>query len=209
MMKKIIYILDVHSAWCYGNSETIEEIYAIFSKDVEFELLVGSEKPFNSSHKGGEEFHLFSTSNLPRVESYTKTFISPEYYNLTKDESYHFSNYEPSIAISIIKNIAKTKVFTFVKEIQRALFAQGKRLDRLDTYLTILDLLKIDKNTFESKWTYLVSDKTMKRQEVLSEQDLAKDYPTLILKDDIEEITLASGYFEKFKMLDYLDMELR
>jgi len=163
MKKKIIYILDIHSAWCYGNSETIDEIYAIFSKDVEFELLVGSEKTFNNSQKGGEEFHLFSTTNLPRVESYTKVFISPEYYDLTKDESYHFDNYEPSIAISIIKNIANTKVFTFVKEIQRALFAQGKRLDRLDNYFPILDLLKIDKNTFESKWTSLVSDKAIVR----------------------------------------------
>ncbi len=208
-MKKIIYILDVHSAWCYGNSETIEEIHDVFSKDVEFELLVGSEKPFNNIQKGGDEFHLFSTTNLPRVESYTKMFISSEYYKLTKDESYLFSNYEPSIAISIIKNISNTKVFTFVKEIQRALFAQGKRLDKLNTYLPILDLLKIDKSSFESKWISLISDEAIVKQEVLSEQYLAEDYPTLILKDEVENITLATGYFEKFKMLDYLDMELR
>lgn len=207
-MKKIIYLLDVQCGWCYGNSENISEINAIFSKDVEFELLVGGMLLGNQAPKGGEQFHQFILANSPRMESHTKAYVSPDFYKLSKDNSYTFSSYEPDAAIVAIKKIAPDKIFAFTKELQRALFAQGKRLDVFENYVDVLTSLNISVEDFKKEW---LSDenKLATEMEFKKAKQLANGYPTLILQDGEELITLAAGYFEKFKMIDYLEMELR
>lgn len=193
-MKKLIYIMDAHCGWCYGNSNNISNLENEFKNAYDFELLVGGMWTGSNAPKGGSSFNNFINTHSPQMEKATGAYVDQKFFDLTKDSSYTFSSLEPSCAIVLIKELSPEKTIAFAKAIQNTIFAEGKRLDKLDTYIPILKKLNIDIESFKSKW--MSTDNLTKTQnEFLRAHQLANGFPTLVLKKDGQHKVLSSGFF--------------
>lgn len=202
-MKKIIYVMDPHCGWCYGNGENITAIYDQFKSKYEFEILVGGMMLGTNAPRGGASLNQFIQEHVPPMSQRTGAIVSEKYYDLSKDSSYVFSSLEPSAAIVLIKEISPSNSFVFATAVQKAIFVEGKRFDKLDTYITILEKLNIDKEVFANRW---MSKANIEKTELEFDKadKYAQSYPTMLIEENGSFKELASGYFEKQTMIDKL-----
>lgn len=202
-MKKLVYVMDPQCGWCYGNSDNITAVYNEFSGDYEMEILVGGMWLKENAPVGGAELSRFIEAHSPRMEQTTGADVGTGYYDRVKDSSYPFSSLEPSAAIVLVKSMAPEKAFLFTKNVQRALFAEGKRLDELSTYLPILESMSLDVEHFKTQW---LSEANMEQTyaEFSKAGSMARGFPTLILEDNGSRSVLASGYFQLAPMVNAL-----
>jgi len=201
---KIIYIMDPQCGWCYGNSDNITALQEEFKDDFDFELLVGGMWLGENAPLGGDGLSQFIQNHAPRMAATTGVTVDSNYYELAKDSTYTFSSLEPSAAIQLIKEIAPDKVFSFAKKVQRALFTEGKRLDKKEIYLEILKTMSIDTAVFDSLW--MGEDNIFKtKAEFTNAGKITNGFPALILTSKDKTETLASGYFNKETMIHKLN----
>jgi putative protein-disulfide isomerase len=202
-MGKVIYVMDPHCGWCYGNSPNILAVYEQFKSQLDFELLVGGMWVGENAPQGGEGFAQFIQDHSPRMEKTTGAYVSESFYKLSGDSSYVFNSLKPAAAIYLVKQLAEDKSFQFASAIQTATFAEGKRLDKLATYLPILKQLDIDQTVFEERW---LSQNNLQatEQEFIVAGQYASGFPTLLFQDSTGIQPLASGYFEKEKMVNQI-----
>ncbi len=202
-VKKLIYVSDPQCGWCYGNGENILSIYNEFKADFEFELLNGGMWIGEHAPTGGEKTSDYIQSQAPRLMSYTGVEISEAYFAMLKDPKYVLSSLEPCSAIMAIKQMAPDFVFEFSKEIQKAQFVLGSRLEEIESYLPILNKMGLSSDEFQSLWL------TEKNLELcMAEFDIAdkitNGFPTLLLQDEKDLKVLASGYFNLEEMKENL-----
>ena len=203
-MKKLIYVIDPQCGWCYGNSNNITALQKEFKDTFEFELLVGGMWLDQNAPKGGGNLSQFLLNHAPRMATTTGAHVDSSYYELAKDSSYSFSSLEPSAAIQLIKEIAPDKVFSFAKNVQLALFVEGKRLDEKGTYIEILKTMSINVSTFDSLWMG-ADNITKTREEFAKAGNVANSFPTLVITKNGKSEILASGYFSKDAMIQNLN----
>ena len=202
---KITYVMDPQCGWCYGNSKNIAALQEEFKEEFDFELLVGGMWIGQNAPIGGDNLSQFLHNHAPRMATTTGAHVDSSYYELAKDSSYSFSSLEPSAAIQLIKEIAPDKVFLFAKNVQLALFVEGKRLDDRETYMEIFETMSIDTSAFGSVW--MGADNVAKtRVEFTNASNLANGFPTLVITKEGKTETLASGYFDKKAMIRKLNM---
>lgn len=193
-MRRVIYVMDPHCGWCYGNGTHITDLYAEFNDKIPFELIVGGMWLKPAAPKGGASFAEFINTHSPQMEKTTGAFVGKAFYNLTLDTDYVFSSLEPSAAIVLVKEIMADKAFSFAKEVQRAIFEKGKKLDELDTYIPILEELNLDVEMFERQWMSTENISNTQKEFQLAGQ-LTKGFPALLLQEDTTMHQLSSGYF--------------
>jgi putative protein-disulfide isomerase len=198
--KKIIYIMDAHCGWCYGNSQNITKLHQLFSNTFEFEILVGGMWLAQQAPFGGPELSSYIKTHAPTMSKTTGAIVSEKFYDLARNSNYQFSSLEPSAAITLVKEIAPQESFSFAKKVQEAIFVSGLPLNVLSTYLPILKELNIDSKAFESKWMKDENlDQTYKEFEFV--KPLANGFPSLILEQSDSIYMLASGYFDLDQMI--------
>lgn len=203
-MKKIVYIMDPQCGWCYGNSDNITTLQQTFEDKFEFELIVGGMWLGQNAPQGGTQLHSFLKQHGPQMSTTTGAKIGQAYYALGGNSAYTFSSLEPSAAIIAIKKLAPKQVFHFAKKVQEALLIEGKRLDKLEVYLPILEALSIEKEAFEEVW---MSEENLiaTRKEFAYAKGLASGFPTLIVQSSEKTQVLSSGYFSKEGMINTLN----
>ena len=186
--------MDVHCGWCYGNSDSISTVVHQLETQIDFELLTGGMWLGENAPKGGNGLYQFIQNHSPQMEATTGAYVDPKFYNLTKDSTYVFNSLEPSCAIALIKEWTPSITLEFSKAVQHSIFAQGKKLDQLETYLPILEKLKIDVSQFKEKWMTQKNILTT-TQEFESGRKIARGFPTLALQTNNDIQIIASGYF--------------
>lgn len=202
-MKTLIYVMDPHCGWCYGNSTNITTIYNEFKTKFDFEIIVGGMWLGENAPKGGEIFSQYIAKNGPRLEETTGVTIGQDFYELIKNENYTLSSLEPCAAIKLIKTHTPLKAFNFAKRVQEITFIDGKPLDKIDAYKPILHELQIEFDFFEKEWlseNNLISTK----EELRLAQQMASGFPTLLLRTDNQKQIITSGYFNLKEMKNYL-----
>lgn len=203
-MKKLIYVMDPQCGWCYGNSDNMNGVYNQFKDSFDIEILVGGLWVNENAPRGGDGLSQFIESHAPQMVKTTGAVLGDSYYELIKDSTYLFNSLEPSAAIVLIKEMETKQAFIFAKEVQKALYLDGKRLDTITTYLPILKSLNIDSKIFEEQW--LSEDNITKTNTEFSKAStMVNGFPALILQDGETSTVLASGYFEKKKMVKKIE----
>lgn len=203
-MKKIVYIMDPQCGWCYGNGDNITALRQTFEDKFEFELIVGGMWLGQNAPKGSPQLSGFLKQHGPQMSTTTGAEIGDGYYALGANPAYIFSSLEPSSAVIAIKQIAPDQVFPFAKKVQLALLVDGKRLDKIETYLPILGELSIDKESFEKSWMS-EENLTATRKEFAYAKGLVNGFPTLIFQSSDTTQVLSSGYFRKEAMINTLN----
>ncbi|UII26299.1 DsbA family protein [Fulvivirga maritima] len=207
-MKKIIYIMDPHCGWCYGNSDNITAVQQQYGEQVDFELLVGGMWLGRNAPTGGPQLENFIKTHSPRMESTTGVYVSDKFYSLTGDASYTFSSLEPAAAIVWVKNNYPDKTFAFTKAVQKIMFAEGKRLDAAEVYHPLLQAEGIDVEKFNQEW---LSEKNIEATTAEFEKaaPLASGFPTLLFQNEEGVHHLFSGYLNKEKTQEVVEQLLK
>lgn len=201
---KLIYILDPHCGWCYGNTNNIVSLREHFAETFDFELLVGGMWLGKRAPFGGEQLHRFISTHAPRLSETTGMTVGKAYYVLTSNPNYQFSSLEASAAVTTVKAIEADKAFPFMHEVFKSLFQEGKRYDQPGTYLPILDKLGIAREAFLSSWMSEANLITT-HEEFRKAQTMASGFPTLCIQIGGERpIKITSGYFHLDAMMKHL-----
>ena len=195
--------MDPQCGWCYGNSQNSALLYDSFKDQYDFKLLVGGMWIGENAPRGGAQFSNFIRSNGPQMEARTQMPLTNAFYNLCEDSTYTFSSIPSGCAIILAKKIASDKVFSFAKAVQKAQFHDGNRLDVIETYLPILEALKIDVDKFSNEWMSSNNQETT-IQEFKQAQQYASGFPTLLQQEGEEVQVLTSGYFDFESVETYL-----
>ncbi|WP_281613800.1 hypothetical protein [Flammeovirga sp. SubArs3] len=199
---KLIYIMDPQCGWCYGNSDNIKKVVEAYP-ELDFELMVGGMWVGEQAPAGGEALHGFIQKNSPVMEKKTGALVSTEFYELTKDESYTFSSFEPCLAISWVKKNAPEKTLEFASELQKAQFYFGQRFDDFKTYIAILQKLDIDPQPFMDSWGNEENQKET-IEEINQSRKMAAGFPSLFIDTTATIEKLAAGYFDADEMIDQI-----
>lgn len=203
-MKKLIYIMDPHCGWCYGNSSNITSIQNKFSQYFEFEIIAGGMWLVPNAPIGGPALSQFLLSNSETLIERTGISIGKSFYSLASNSDYTFSSLEPCAAITLVKERDPANVFRFAKELQSSIFLQGNRLDKFATYLPLLELINFNPESFEKHWMF--DDNLSKTtKEFQKASTLCNGFPSFLLNDNESLHTLSSGYFDKITMANYLE----
>ena len=205
---ELIYVMDPQCSWCYSNSGNIEEIEKALDGKITVDLKVAGMWLSNEAPQGGVAFLNRISQHLPAMISKTGATIGTDYYDIASDASYAFSSLEPAAAIVLVRNMNPDKAFVFAKNVEQALFVDGKRLDKLETYLPILGRLHIDAETFKKGW---MSEKNLANTKADFERakKLVTTFPTLVLQRGTESEILGVGYFTKEEMLPKIEAALK
>lgn len=201
---KIVYVMAPHCGWCYGNSKNIAKISNQFNKHFEFEVLVGGMWLNEDALKGSETLHQFVKSHIPSITKFTGEVIGDKYLELTKDSTYTFNGLEPSAAINLVKELQPEKAFVFSQEVLKANFIDGKKLDKIETYIPILKKMAIDSKKFKKQW--MTSDNITKTKKEFTKTDtLANGFPALVLIENKKITVLSSGAFKLEPMIEKIE----
>ena len=198
--------MDAQCGWCYGNSSNIMKIKDIFKDQYAFELLTGGMWTGTHAPRGGEKLSEFLKTNGPRMSTITGAHLSEAFYRLAQDDSYIFSSLEPNAAICLVKQLKPDAAFLFAKKTQEALYIRGERLDKLQTYVPILNELSIDRDVFKLNW---MRDENLANvyREFSESSKYANGFPTLLRQNGTKIELIASGYFNLDDVMSRLNMD--
>lgn len=204
---ELIYVMDPQCSWCYANSGNIEEIEKALNGKMDITLNVAGMWLGDEAPQGGASYFQNVTQHFPPMISKTGADIGTAYYDLASDPSYTFSSLEPSAAIVLVGNMNPEKTLVFAENVEHALFVKGKRLDKLETYLEILERLQIDPDMFKKNW---MSEDNLSKTKANFERSkmLATNFPTLLLRQGTKRQVLGMGYFTKEEIMPKIEAAL-
>ncbi|WP_416445231.1 DsbA family protein [Leeuwenhoekiella sp. A16] len=200
---QLIYVMDPQCSWCYSNSGNIEEIENALEGKMDIKLQVGGMWLGDDAPQGGASYFEFVNGHFPGMLGKTGAYVSPAYYDLAADTSYSFSSLEPCAAIVAIDNLYPAKTITFAKGVERALFAEGKRLDKKETYLEVLKMMHLPTADFEKTW--LSDENLAETRAEFASSKIAKTFPSLLLKTGNKVEVLGTGFFTKEQILPKIE----
>lgn len=211
-MQKLIYIMDPHCGWCFGNSKNFSALYETFSQaqyqgKVSIEIMAGGMWLGESAPQGGEGLAQFISTHGPQMEATTNTKLGEAFHQLTANNSYTFNSLEPSAALVLVNEFSPEKAAQFCTLMLESIFIHGARPDKLESYQPILAQLAIDSAQFASRW--MQKDNIAKTQTQFEiAKSMANGYPTLLLQQ-LNPVTnkqsysvIASGYFNLQQVTD-------
>ncbi len=205
---ELIYVMDPQCSWCYANSGNIEEIEKALNGKLDITLNVAGMWLGDGAPQGGASYFQNVTQHLPSMISKTGAEIGTGYYDLASDPSYTFSSLEPAAAIELVRTMNPEKIIVFAENVEHALFMDGKRLDKLETYLEIIEKLNMDTGMFEKNW--MSEDNLSKTKATFARaKTLATNFPTLLLRQGTKTQVLGVGYFTKEEIMPKIDAALK
>ncbi|WP_031427144.1 DsbA family protein [Flavimarina sp. Hel_I_48] len=204
---RLIYVMDPQCSWCYANTSNIEEIEKVLNGKMDVQLKAAGMWLGNEAPQGGVAFLSRISQHLPAMISRTGASVGTNYYDLASDASYTFSSLEPAAAIEQVGATNPDKKLLFAKMVEEALFKDGKRLDKLETYLGILKTLNIDVELFKKNWMS-AENLANTRADFERAKKLVITFPTLVLQKGGKNEILGVGYFTKEEILPKIEAAL-
>lgn len=204
---ELFYVMDPQCSWCYANSGNIEQIEKALNGKLDITLYPAGMWLGDEAPQGGVSYLENITQHFPPIIAKTGADIGTAYYDLASDASYTFSSLEPAAAIVLVRNMNPEKTLVFAENVEHALFVDGKRLDKLDTYLEILERLHIDTDAFKKNW---MSEDNLSKTKANFERAkmLATSFPTLLLRQGTKTQVLGMGYFTKEEIMPKIEAAL-
>lgn len=203
---KLIYVMDPLCGWCYGNTVNTNKLYEKYKDVLEFEILPAGMWTGDNARKQSKAMAEYIKKHDLQVQQSTGTPFGETYFKLIADENIILDSEVPSRAIVTVKNIWPMYALEFSIEVQRARYWFGKDLNVEETYLSICEELKLDKQQFlESFHSEPIKKGTLEAFELA--RQYAGSYPTLLLEKNGEHHVLEQGYasFENIaKRIDQL-----
>lgn len=193
-MHDIYYVMAPLCEWCYGFSDIMLTIYDDFQDHFRFHIIPGGLKRFNT-HMNEPQVYLRHKAKNTRIEAVTGVQFTSDYYeNVFENQNFALSSLPGSIAIVAMHELMPTVVFAYARDIQHALFHQGKNIHNVRLYASLAERHGVSKVVFEL--TYTSEDMRAKAEACFrkAHEMGAESYPTLVLAGRDGYDILIDGY---------------
>ena len=185
----LIYIGDPLCSWCYGFAEEISKAKESLKEKVDFELIMGGLRPYNTETMKG--LGDFLKEHWEHVEERSGQSFN---YEILNDHSFVYDTEPPSRAVKTMESLQPDKAFEFFKAVQKAFYADNLNTNHADTYLHIAESYGIDgkifKGAFESEEMKQATRKDFERSANMG----VSGFPTVVLQIGDKLILISNGY---------------
>ncbi len=200
-MKPIIYYAyDALCGWCYGFSPVIKKVFEQYRSQINFEVLSGG---MITGERVGEikKMAPYILNAYKRVEELSGVTFGEGFLDVIKEGSTVFSSEKPGIAMTIFKEYQPENSILFAHDLQYALNYYGYDLNKIDSYLPLIEKYGFNKNEFLIKMnSEKYKTKTYAEFKLVSEMGIS-GFPTTFIKKDEKYFVLARG-FQNFEIID-------
>ena len=211
MKYSLIYCYDAYCGWCYGFSPVMKQVAAIYSDQLEIEVLSGgmivgeAVQPIeNMAHYiEGAYQNVEQLSGIKFGEDYLWHIRHPDLSDWVMNSE------KPAIALCIFKEYYPEKQVAFAADLQYALHFEGRDLCDDEAYRHLVEKYSINEEAFFSK----LKDDIYKDQAYyefsLCTQLQVAGYPAVLLQEsDSKFHLLARGYTSFDEMKERIDAAL-
>ena len=185
----LIYFGDPMCSWCYGFSDELNEALNSLGDQVDFELVMGGLRPFNTETM--TDLKGFLTEHWNDVNSRTGQKFS---YDILEESTMMYDT-EPSCrAVVTVREMHPELAYEYFKSTQHAFYFQNKNPNLSSTFVDLAAKHGIDKEAFRQKFESDAMKVAVRGDFNMSAEIGATSFPTLILKKDETYYLISRGY---------------
>ncbi|MEZ5009922.1 MAG: DsbA family protein [Chitinophagales bacterium] len=185
----LIYIGDPLCSWCYGFAEEISKAKESLKEKVDFELIMGGLRPYNT-----ETMKSLGDFLKEHWEHVQERSGQPFNYDILNDHSFVYDTEPPSRAVKTMESIQPDKAFEFFKAIQKTFYADNLNTNHVDTYLPIVASYGIDGEKFKVAFESEEMKQATRDDFEKSANMGVSGFPTVVLQMGDKLILISNGY---------------
>lgn len=185
----LMYFGDPMCSWCYGFSEELNEALNILGDDVDFELVMGGLRPYNTETM--TELKEFLTDHWNEVNSRTGQKFS---YDILEENEMKYDTEPACRAVVTMREMHPELVYDYFKGAQHAFYFQNKNPNLASTFVDLAAKQGVDKEAFRQKYESDEMKAAVRQDFTLAAEIGATSFPTLILKKDETYYLISRGY---------------
>jgi len=195
--KEIIAVVDPMCSWCWGFAPVLEHLQKSLPQTTKLTVCMGGLRS-NGDQAWTQEFRDFLQQSWQQVHQQTGQEFNFDF--LKRD---HFDyNTEPACrAVLSVATLDAGKTFSFLHQLQKSFYQEGRDITQDDTLAKIAEELEINKEEFLA----LFSSKSMQEKTLFDSYKArsmgASSFPSLVFIDEQGHLYLLKGYrsFEEIK----------
>ncbi len=190
MSTVLIYIADPMCSWCWGFSPVLEQIRHQYDDRVTFQLMLGGLRPGNTE-RFDESRRAYILQHWHAVHERTG---QPFNFEFQMGQTFTYDTEPASRAVLVVRQIAYSKEWIFLKNVQEAFYVKNADVTRLEVLEEIAVALDVDGKQFRQTF----QDPQTKRS-VWEEFDRVRQlgvngFPTLLARQGDSVSTVTHGY---------------
>lgn len=205
----LIYIYDPLCGWCYAFSPVITEIKKEFEGKLDIQIVIGGLVTGERVGPVKEIYGDYLEEALSLVERRSDVRFGNDFKELMREGNYIYNSEPPAVALTIVKETKPDIAFDYGLRLYQVLFAEGKSLNDLSTYLNLADEFNLDKNSFERKLSDSVYIQKARAEFAKADSLGAVGYPTLLLKKEKEIKVITDGFVDYKSIRKKLEKEIK
>ncbi len=200
----LIYVGDPMCSWCYGIANELEDLYASLGDKVDYELVLGGLRPYNTETMA--DLGDFLKHHWEDVEKASGQAFS---YEILQKTDFVYDTEPPSRAVYIVRKEHPEKALAFFKAIQKAFYLENQDTHDVNTYLSILQKMDLKIEDFESKFNSQESKKAVKQDFRRAGTLGVSSFPSIILRAGGMTTPIAVGFSTKDNMEERINKVLK
>lgn len=186
---KLVYIGDPMCSWCYGFSPELEKSLIELENKVDFELVMGGLRPYNTQTM--KDLGDFLKGHWEEVNHRSGQKFK---YEILKDQSFVYDTEPPSRAVLVMRKLNPEKEFEFFKAIQKAFYQENKNTNKVETYLELAKKYGIKQQTFKAEFESEELKKAIKEDFEKARKMGITGFPSMILEKNGKYHLISNGY---------------
>ena len=186
---KLIYFSDPMCSWCYGFSPEISEALERLGETVDFQLVMGGLRPYNTETMEG--LGDFLKEHWDHVHERSG---QPFCYDILEDTNFVYDTEPPSRAVVVMKKLKPKAIFEFFQKIQEAFYKENKNTNLTETYLDLAAEFDVDKKVFQKEFESEEMKKAVRSEFTFTAKVGVRGFPTVVLLDGKHLHLLSNGY---------------
>ena len=204
-MKPVFYYCyDAYCGWCYGFSSVIYQLWDTYKSRFQFEVLSGGMIPKESA-KPISTTAAYILSAYPRIEELSTVKFGEDYLWHLKhaDESDWIPHSEmAAVALAIVRDQYPKQQIPFIKDIQYALFTEGRDLTDPEAYRHLLQKYNLDAADFYQKLSSEAYIEKAHYDFALCRQLQVTGFPKLLLQVSDNKFYLVAQGFTSLEAIE-------
>ncbi len=201
---KLIYFGDPMCSWCYGFSPEMSKALDSLSKDIDFQLVMGGLRPYNT-----ETMADLGDFLQHHWEDVNKRSGQPFSYEILKDKSFVYDTEPACRAVVLMRELKPASEFDFFKKVQTEFYQENKNTNLTETFSELAEEFGLDKADFAKKFESDEFKEKVKKDFTYSQNVGVRSFPTIVLKNGDDLYLIAQGYVEAETIIEKCEKVLK
>jgi len=183
-------------SWCYGFSPEMSEALDSLSETVDFQLVMGGLRPYNT-----ETMADLGDFLQHHWEDVNKRSGQPFSYEILKNKTFVYDTEPACRAVVLMRELKPEVEFEFFKKVQTRFYKDNKNTGLTETYAELAKEFGLDKTDFAKKFESKELKEKVKKDFTYSQSVGVRSFPTLVLQNGDDLYLIAQGYVEAEKII--------